>query len=864
MGNALQATAAGWFSRPITDPIEVFAIVMLIVLIVPLLMQLGRLPSIVGLVVAGAIVGPGGLGLLEPDHGVVALLGAAGLLYLIFEAGVAAEPERFLHHRQSSALFGALTFSFPLLLGIAAALLLLGMNWPSAILLAAMFAAHTLVTLPIASRLGITASAAANTAVGGTTITDALVLLILAIVAGLHGGDFTGAAWLRLIAGVLALGVIVLPLVPRIGRWYFRSFSDGGVRDFVFVLATVFGTGLLARLAGIEPVAGAFLAGLALSRMIAVHGTLMSRIRFVGSAFFIPFFLILVGLTIDPAVLAEGAMWIVALVMIATALAAKYAAAQMTGSLLGFTPAERHVLFGLSAPHASITLAVAFIGAQTGVFGDAVLIGAVFMILATCLVGQWAVERSGRTLALTGTQRREEPGTAPLRILIPMANPASAMPLMDIAFMIRRTESPEPVYPIIVASETGDVRAQVAAGEQMLGHAVVHASSASGGPAGAGVPVVPVTYVDLDVASGISRAVKEHRISTIVIGWSGSAPLLHSRAPRVLLGSVLDRVLRDNPQTVMVCRVSAPVFQTKRLVLIVPRFIEREASFAEAVRTIKQLASRLKVDLLVLGSEVELKHLEPRIRKIRPQIDTECKPVASWSEIEAQLDREMRYDDLLVLLNSREGRLPWSPDLHRLPHALAQRFQRHNLVVVYPSELTAETAWFTSPTSALGAGAVTPAGLPALSSNRTVLGLAASDYEDAILEVVSGQFEDRPDTAREVRDSLVRGAREFATEVAPGVALLHAHVSHVTAPTFFLATSAKGIALPRTTRPAHVLLVLLSPREMPPELHLRALASVARLVRGPELVQQLLVAQSFHELRTILFSGSPPLRSDDS
>ncbi len=831
---------------PLHDPVAVFAAVSAIILLAPLLMRLARLPGIVGLILAGVLVGPGAIGLLDDSHDLVQMLGMIGLLYLLFQAGLDIDPSRLLRHRKNATVFGLLTFVIPQTIGVAAALLVLEMNWLASILLASMFASHSLVAHPVAARLGIARGRAMTAGVGGTIITDTLALFILAVVAASQGGGLSIPLWVIFLAALGMFSFVILWGVPRIGRWYFRQYADGGVRDFVFVLAIIYGSGFLAHLANIEPLIGAFLSGFALARLIPVQSTLMSRLKFVGSALLVPFFLVWVGMLVDVGAIMEapGEALLVMVVMCSAVLTSKFVAAKAAQRVLGFSASEGTALFGLSVPQAAATLAAAFIGLRLELFDAAVLNGAVLMILLTCLIGPWVLERSGRMVALSEDAKAFEPGTAPLRILIPMANPSSALPLLDLAFMIRRPHSPEPVYPITVASDAGNVSAQVAQGEQMLGHAVIHASNA-------GVPVVPITSVDLDIAAGIGRAVKEYRISTIVVGWSGTAPSGVARSRRggrsAILGGVIDRILEGNPQTVLVCRLNSRVQAgaVNRILLIVPRFIEREPTFPEAVRIIKQLASRLKLSMVVYASDVEAAHVEATIGKIRPHVETELSPVGSWQEISNQVAQDVREEDLLIMFNAREGRLPWSPDLHRLPRHLAQRFGSNNLVVFYPAELTTEMSWL----GTAHAGSSPGLGIPPLSASRVRLNLPSMSYEDALLEVILEQFADDATIASNVRDALVKNAMEYSTEVAPGVALLHAHVQHVDKPRFFLATCATGLTMPRSTASVHVLLILLSPVNLPPETHLRSLAGIAHLVSGPDIVERLLSAGTFHQLR---------------
>lgn len=824
---------------PVTDPVLVFALVMLIILVAPLVAQRIRLPGIIGLILAGILVGEHGANLLARDDTIV-LLGTVGLLYIMFLAGLEIDLHQFFRHRNHSAVFGSLTFCIPQVMGTVMALWVLNFSWSASILLASMFASHTLVAYPIAAKLGITRNRAVTAAIGGTIITDTVALLVLAIVAASASGDLTWIFWPKLF---LSLGVYVLAVmifVPQVGRWYFKNHSDQGARDFIFVLVTGLLCAYFAVVAGVEAIIGAFLGGLVLNRMIPDQGPLMNRVHFVGDALFVPFFLISVGMLVNLKMLgAEWYVWLVAGAMVSTVIITKWLAAVTARRILGFSPSEGRVMFGLSVPQAAATLAAVFVGFRIELFDEAVLNGAILMILVTCIVGPWFVDRFGRSVALQEELAPLRPSEAPLRILIPLANPSSAPALMDLAFMIRRPDSPEPVYPLMVANEAGDVQAQVAAGERMLGYAVIYA-------AGAGVPVQPVTRVDTNIANGITRAVTELRASTVVIGWSGS-PSRNRQA----LGIVLDQVLRDNATTVIICRLTAPLNTTQRVVLIAPRFAEREPGFGEAIRTIKLMTSRLGASLVVYATEGEIKHLDPRMKRIKPQVTTEF-VAASWPNLPSQLDAAAKDDDLFVLLSTREGRLPWTPELSRLPRRLANQFPQNNLVLFFPSEESADSVWYGSPQSVAGSTLQTQAIPRLLEPNRTTLGMPSMPFEDALEYVISPHFKDDARGVAVSRIALEKNAREYSTEITPGAALLHAHVPHLDVPTFFLSTCEEGLEVPRVTKPVHLLLILLSPEQLPPEEHLRTLSNIARMMRSPDLVSKLRSIRSFDELNEAL------------
>ena len=461
---------------PIQNPVMVFALAMVLFVSVPLLFERARVPGIIGLIVAGAVIGPNALGVMERDETII-LLGTVGLLYLMFMAGVEIDLHGFNRNRNRSLGFGALTFLIPQTLGTGAALWL-GYGWASAILLGSMLASHTLVAYPITSRLGIAKNEAVTVAVGGTIITDLVALLVLAVVAASIGGDLDAVFWLRL-AGMLAVfAALVMLGLPRLGRWFLGNDYVGEAGAYVFVLAALYTSAVLAELAGVEAIIGAFLAGLALNRLIPEGGPLNNRLHFFGNALFIPFFLLSVGMLVDVRVFAAGPRaWMVMGAMSATVIVAKWLAAKLTQRMYGYSPEEGWAIFGLSVPQAAATLAAALIGYRIELFDAAVLNGAILMILITCTIGPWVVERYGRRLALREERKPAAQGDTPQRILIPMANAAHADALLDLAFLIRAPNSDEPLRPLTVVRGSARQAAEaVAKAERMLSQAVAYAA----------------------------------------------------------------------------------------------------------------------------------------------------------------------------------------------------------------------------------------------------------------------------------------------------------------------------------------------------------------------------------------------------
>lgn len=660
------------FTSPITDPVLIFAIAMVLFLFAPLIMTRFKIPGIIGLIFAGVIIGPNGFGLLDRDPTIV-LLGTVGLLYIIFIAGLELDLEGFKKYRQKSLVFGTFSFIIPFILGTVLGFVL-NYSVAGSILLGSILGSHTLLAYPIASRFGVTKNKAVTTTVGGTLVTDTSSFVLLAIIAASVEGEITTAFWIKMFISLAIYVALVFIVIPYLARFFFRIFSTDGNQEFIFVMAILFVTAYGARLAGLEPIIGAFLAGLALNRYIIEHGPLMNRIKFVGNALFIPFFLLSVGMLMDVRLLLTSpSSWLFASLIVLFVSIGKYLGAYVSGKLFGFTKEKIKIMFGLSVPQAAGTLAATLVGYDLGLFDQGTVNGMIVMILVTCIVGPYTVEKYSRKLALLEKQKPYEPSEAPKRILIPIANPKTMKSLLDLAFVIRG-KTQEPIYPLTVAQTNEERSAEaVAEGEKMLSAAVTYA-------AGANVPVQLLTRIDRNITSGIVRAIEESRITTVVIGWNGKLS-----TPQRIFGSVLDHLLEQTDEAILVSKISQPLNTTKRIILILPKSVDHKSGYYDAVKTIKEIAYSLGANLSVIVVKDDIKGYEETFKQIKPNVTTQFSYMPSWGELIHSYLNTLKKDDLVIVLSSRRGTIGWHPRLEELPRKLATSTSE-SFIIFYPQE----------------------------------------------------------------------------------------------------------------------------------------------------------------------------------
>lgn len=617
---------------------------------------------------AGAALGPHGVNLLEHGDG-IKLLASGGLLYIMFWAGLEINMTSFLKNRHKSLTFGLLTFSLPLTLGGFAALFLLGFEPMGALLLASMFSTHTLISYPIVNRLRISQNEAVAVTVGGTIITDTLALLLLAIVAGVERGAVDGWFWVRLTLSLAAFVAVVLGLLPKLAKWFFRRVESDLTYQYVFVLTIVFGCGLMAELAGVEAIIGAFMAGLVLNRLIPHSSPLMNRIEFAGNAIFIPAFLFNVGMLVNLQVFFKGGKTILAAVLLtAIALFTKWFAAYVTQKIFRYSIDQRNLVFGLSSSHAAATIAIILIGFEIKLFDEEVLNATIFLILVTCLVSSFVTDRVARKLAAEGAIIPLAGGKE-RRILVPYANPASLINLVDFAILLKTPGSKEPIHPLSIILDEKDVRQKIQQSHRLMEPALRHAAERQ-------ATLSPIHRVDVSAVSGILRTSNELLATDIVIGWR---PVFTTTEK--LFGALHDNLLEESTEQVFVGYFSRSPFEFHQLKVLLPEKAQLEPGFVELVHCIDNLCNNTGA-ALTLSANTEAAEAFDKLlsRKTKERLQR-----AAWSETAWEhLHERLPADSLPILVSARKGGISHENYMDRQPPYLAEHFDGRSFVMAFP------------------------------------------------------------------------------------------------------------------------------------------------------------------------------------
>ncbi len=594
-------------------------------------------------------------------------------------AGLEIDMNNFKKNRNKSILFGILSFLVSQILGFTAAYYFLDFSLPASILVGSMLGSHTLLAYPIASKLGISKSRATTITVGGTIVADLISLLVLAVIANSARGQLTAAFWIRLGVSLIIYVFAVVWGLPRLGKWFFRNVESEGVSQYIFVLAAVFTTAFLAEVAGLEPIIGAFLAGLVLNRLIPHSSPLMNRIEFVGNALFIPFFLISVGMLVDLRVLLKGAdAWIIALIMIFIANAGKWLAAFFTQKLFNYSIEERNVIFGLSNARAAASLTAVLIGFNLGILDENVLNGTILMILVTCVVSSLVVEKAGRQLAIAEREQTHDLSTSLNRILVPISNPATIEQLIDFAILIKEPHSEEPIYSLTVVKDAADTDTQLLANKKMLQKAILHASATNN-------TVQLVSRIDVNIAGGILRAMRELMITEVVIGWNGKVTTTER-----IFGSILDNLLLESQQMIMVCKILHPLNTMERVVVAVPANAQKEKGFFNWIHTIRIVARQIGASIHFLAKATTIDALQTILHNSKPAVEVTYKTFDNWDSF-SDLTNEITTHDLFIVVSARQDTVSYQSNLDKVPKRLAKYFDTISFVIIYPQQSVSTT-----------------------------------------------------------------------------------------------------------------------------------------------------------------------------
>lgn len=669
------------FTLPLADPVLKFLLILLIILAAPLLLNKLRVPHLLGLIIAGAIIGPNGFNLVLRDSSII-LSGTAGLLYIMFLAGLEIDMGDFKKNSGKSLTFGMYTFLIPMILGTATGLWVLNFSIETSVLLASMFASHTLIAYPIISKLGISKNNAVNITVGGTMITDTLALLVLTIIVGMATGNADDAFWIRLGISVVVFALFVLLVFPFIGRWFFKRVHDN-ISQYIFVLSMVFFGAFLAQLAGMEAIIGSFLAGLALNRLIPQSSPLMNRVEFVGNAIFIPFFLLSVGMLIDYRAFFTSFETIkVGVVMIIVATAAKYAAAWLTQKTFRLSVDQRSVIFGLSNAQAAATLAAVMVGYNVilgttpdgepiRLLNESVLNGTILMILVTCAIASFSAQKGAHNIAMKESEEEKDDNEAKdEHILIPVSNEETVEELVHLSLAVKSKTNTSGLYALkVIDNHNNSDEKALKSSRRVLQTAVDTAAATD-------TRLKGLLRYDLSISNAITSVVKEREITDLVLGLHKEKDI-----PAAFLGNIVENVLQHSSVTTFIYKPVQPLSTIKRHLIIIPDQAEKEIGFIQIMNRVWNVLQNTGAKVVFYGSDDTLKAIKKLFAKRAGEIS--YTHFSDWDDF-LIVFRDVKADDSMWVIFSRKEGLSYDPVMPRIPGYLNKYFQSNSFILSYP------------------------------------------------------------------------------------------------------------------------------------------------------------------------------------
>ncbi len=668
----------------VNNPVLIFFIVLVIILFAPVLLNRLKVPHIIGMIVAGIAVGPYGFNVLARDTS-FEIFGQVGLLYLMFLAGIEIDMYHLKLNLKRGLIFGLLTFLIPMVLGTVASVWLLDMDLVTSVLLASMYASHTLISYPVVARFGITKSPAVLIAIVGTIIAVIGALLVLAAAVNIHKtGEFSISDLLRLFAELLIYCLVIMYVYPRVTRWFFKNFSDR-VTQYVYIMAMVFLASWFAQIIELEAVLGAFFAGLVLNRYVPNASPLMGRIEFVGNAIFIPYFLIGVGMMINVKVIANLETIIVAVNMIAVAIASKWIASWIAQKIYRMGGDDRKIMFGLTTAHTAVALAVVTIGYNMvmpdghRMMDETVLNGTVLMILVTCALAPIVTSSAATKIKIKLLEETTEENSPRKQkvtnTLIPVANPITTQSLVELALFIRNQSGRNNIYALHVRNDNS-------AGSRAVGRNSLDLAEQAA--ASVDARLTTIERYDMNTVAGVLNTIEERDITEVILGMHRKATVIDS-----FFGSKIDQLLKSTNRMMIISRCFIPLNTVMRIVVSVPPKAQYETGFRRWVMCIGNLGRQIGCRVIFCCHPEVKPLIRGVLHKEKYTIRDEYRDVEEWDDFLLLANRILE-DDLFVVVSARRTSLSFNPDMDSMPGFLQKYFSRNNLIVLYPEQFGEE------------------------------------------------------------------------------------------------------------------------------------------------------------------------------
>ena len=667
---------------PITSPTLIFFVVLFIILIAPIVMGKLRIPHIIGMVLAGIVIGPYGLNILERDSS-FELFGRVGLLYIMFLAGIEMDMEGLKKDLGKVTVFGLLTCFVPFILTYLSCVWYLGYPSLASLLLGCIMASNTLVAYPIGVRYGLQRSTVTTLSVGASMLSLLIALVVTAALVGSMSGDTGTLFWVMFFVKFVVWCIAMTWLIRHMTRWFLRRYSDA-VMQYIFVLAVMFISAATCELIGLEGILGAFVSGLVLNRFIPNISPLMNRIEFIGNAIFIPYFLIGVGMLINAGLLLEGGNTILVVACIGIfGTLGKAIAAFLTSFFFHRSVHEGNLMFGMTSAHAAGAIALVMVGVNLEIapgqhlLGDEALNAVVIMILFTCIISTVVTDYASRTIVLKEKSQRKMPeddGKADdEKILIPVKYPETCDTLLNMAMLMRNEKLSRGLIALNVVYDDLDATYNQQEGQRLLEQIEKKAAAAD-------VQVQTQVRLATNIANGIKHAFKEYDASEIILGQH-----IHDNSTRRFWGQFAQSLFNGLNRQIIIARCTIPLNTIRVFHVAVPSRAEYEPGFYRWLERVSRMVTRLGCRILFHGRDESLSLIRTFLSNRFPSIRADYAIMQHWNDFKS-LAAQVEEHQMLVVVTARPGTVSYKSAMERLPDELTTYYKYKNVMIIFPDQ----------------------------------------------------------------------------------------------------------------------------------------------------------------------------------
>lgn len=665
---------------PITNPTLIFLVVLLVILAAPIVMGKLRIPHIIGMVLAGVMLGKYGFDILERDKS-FEILGKVGLYYILFLASLEMDMEGLKKNMRRIGIFGMLTFLIPASMMYLVGIFILQYHHSTSLLLSCIMASNTLIAYPIVARYGLQRKPSVTLSVGGSMLSLLLSLVVLAALEAAQDKTVDILFWFLFLAKFIVYCTIVILIIPRLSRWFLRRYSDA-VMQYIFVMSMMFMSAALSEAVGIDGIFGAFMAGLILNRYIPRLSALMNRIEFIGNALFIPYFLIGVGMLINVRLLFDGGniIWIV-LCFVFFGTFGKAVAAYI--ACIGFRMplSSGHMTFGLTCAHAAGAIAMVMVGMETEIapgvsmVNDDILNGVVMMILFTCVISTIITEQSAQRIVLRDKDIVPDNGgrNDDEKFLIPVKYPEYANNLINLGILMRNTKLNRGLVALNVVYDDENMRVNQEKGQRLLEQVTLYA-------AGSDVRMQTQVRIAANIANGIKHAFKEFRASEIIIGMH-----THKEVSPKFWGEFHQSLFNGLSRQIIMARIMQPLNTVRRIQVCVPSRAQFEAGFYRWLERLSRLADNLECRINFHGRKDTLELIAEYAHNRHPNMRAEYTEMLHWNEL-PKLAGTIAKDHIFVVVTARKGTISYKNAMDRLPDELTRYYSGTSMMIIFPDQ----------------------------------------------------------------------------------------------------------------------------------------------------------------------------------